>query len=212
VLWDELVSEWGLSAEERGAIDRQQGQRCVSCGCSLRASVLARGIACALGETGPLRGLHRPGLRVLEVNGAAQLSEHLARLGRTTRAEYPSVDLQSLPYADGSFDMVVHSDTLEHVPDAASGLRECRRVLAPGGVLAMTVPIVPDRATRTRVGLPESFHGSRETRDAGMRVWWEFGADAWVMVARAGFGRIELVTQAFPAAVAVVARAVDSAC
>ena len=41
----------------------------------------------------------------------------------------------ALPFADGSFDVVACTDVLVHVPDAALALRECARVLAPGGTL-----------------------------------------------------------------------------
>jgi ubiquinone/menaquinone biosynthesis C-methylase UbiE len=41
----------------------------------------------------------------------------------------PSEDLCALSYADASFDLVVTSDTLEHVPDVDAALREIPRVL-----------------------------------------------------------------------------------
>jgi ubiquinone/menaquinone biosynthesis C-methylase UbiE len=44
---------------------------------------------------------------------------------------------ESLPLADGSFDVVVSSLGLQFVPDKASALREMRRVLAPDGRLAI---------------------------------------------------------------------------
>jgi predicted SAM-dependent methyltransferase len=52
-------------------------------------------------------------------------------------------DLQSrLPFEEASFAAVYHSHVLEHIPksQAAAFLRECRRVLAPGGVLRVVVP------------------------------------------------------------------------
>jgi len=38
-----------------------------------------------------------------------------------------------LPFGDGSFDLVLSHAVIEHVADAARYLRECWRVLAPGG-------------------------------------------------------------------------------
>lgn len=45
-----------------------------------------------------------------------------------------------LPFADGSFDRVIASEVLEHVPDDLAVMAELRRVLVPGGRLAATVP------------------------------------------------------------------------
>jgi SAM-dependent methyltransferase len=45
-----------------------------------------------------------------------------------------------LPFPDGSFDLVLCAETLEHVVDTESFLTEARRVLAPGGEIAVTTP------------------------------------------------------------------------
>ena len=45
-----------------------------------------------------------------------------------------------LPFADGQFDLVVCTETLEHVRDVQLLLSEARRVLEPGGRLAITTP------------------------------------------------------------------------
>ncbi|MGI9616191.1 MAG: methyltransferase domain-containing protein [Acidimicrobiales bacterium] len=45
-----------------------------------------------------------------------------------------------LPFADGSFDRIIASEVLEHVPDDLAVMAELHRVLAPGGRLAATVP------------------------------------------------------------------------
>lgn len=46
----------------------------------------------------------------------------------------------SLPFPDNSFDKVVCAEVLEHIPEYTSFLREIRRVLKPGGLLAVSVP------------------------------------------------------------------------
>ena len=51
-----------------------------------------------------------------------------------TAVSYRLVDIQCIPYADHSFDMVIANMMLYHVPDLNKALSEVRRVLAPGGV------------------------------------------------------------------------------
>lgn len=45
-----------------------------------------------------------------------------------------------LPLADSSFDLVLCAETIEHVRDVQLLLSEARRVLRPGGTLALTTP------------------------------------------------------------------------
>jgi SAM-dependent methyltransferase len=49
-------------------------------------------------------------------------------------------DALSLPFADGTFDKVITSEVLEHIPNDRGAMAEITRVLKPGGVLAATVP------------------------------------------------------------------------
>ncbi len=52
----------------------------------------------------------------------------------------------TLPFADGSFDRIIASEVLEHVPDDLGVMAELFRVLAPGGRMAATVPAaVPEQ-------------------------------------------------------------------
>jgi SAM-dependent methyltransferase len=66
----------------------------------------------------------------------------LARAGRrlpgATLAElHPDAPL---PFADGEFDLVLCAETIEHVRDVQLLLSEARRVLRPGGRIAVTTP------------------------------------------------------------------------
>jgi SAM-dependent methyltransferase len=61
----------------------------------------------------------------------------------TARARGLDVRLGSLEaqaYPDGAFDAVTLNHVVEHLPDAAATLRECRRVLRPGGMLVVATP------------------------------------------------------------------------
>ena len=69
------------------------------------------------------------------------------------RARLPEADLvllepdQPLPFDDNSFDLVTCIETIEHIRDVQLTFSEIRRVLRPGGRLAITTP----RAARWRV-------------------------------------------------------------
>ena len=70
--------------------------------------------------------------------GAAMISEDQAPLGATlncTRA-----DACALPFEDASFERIIASEVMEHIPDDEAAMRELHRVLKPNGILAVTVP------------------------------------------------------------------------
>lgn len=46
----------------------------------------------------------------------------------------------SLPFADSSFDHVIASEVLEHIPDDTDAMAEISRITKPGGTITITVP------------------------------------------------------------------------
>ncbi len=93
-------------------------------------------------------------------------------------------DITRPTYGDAAFDLVLSSDTLEHVPDFPVALRDTRRVLRPGHHHLFTVPIVASRPTTqacASIGpegelvhqLPPLYHG----RGAGIYRYVPVGAD-----------------------------------
>ena len=74
---------------------------------------------------------------------AADVSEEALRraAGRLPEARFVELDPDApLPLDDSAFDTVLCAETIEHVRDVQLLLSEARRVLIPGGVLAVTTP------------------------------------------------------------------------
>ncbi len=136
-------------------------------------------------------------------------SEYLGpqyRSGETVRGVRHE-DVQQMSFADGSFDLIVSNDVLEHVPEPRRALAECARVLRPGAQLLMTIPFHDGspasvaracvEAGRVRPLLPEIYHGN-PISDRGSLVFTDFGWDVIEMIRSAGFedGRVELYASA----------------
>ena len=188
VIDDSLASAWELSGRERRWLDQREGHRCRDCAMSKRVRMLLWTI----------RRRCRPGseLRILHLNQTNALGPALEGLGSVTETLYRSdqplgsriggcfnEDMSRLSFEDNRFDLAVHSETLEHLPDYRRALDEVRRVLQPGGIQVYTVPLLFSRATRQRMTLDESgrlvsqlspsFHGCNRE----FPVIWEFGGD-----------------------------------
>jgi SAM-dependent methyltransferase len=210
VLTQSLIDEWQLSRTEADYTDIQQGLGCGACSANLRSMVLAAAICEQFANTGTLQqwAISPSGqsATLLEINEAGSLTPHLSIVPGHRMACYPDVDMHALPFEDDSFDVVVHSDTLEHVSNPVHALGECRRVLRPGGFLAFTVPVIVGRLSRSRLGLPPSFHGDPAQRRPDFLVHTEFGADMWTFVIEAGFQSATLHTRLYPAAIALTAQ------
>ena len=99
--------------------------------------------------THPIALARRYGCRVLGVDlvpawlpkGVAEV----ASAGLGAQVALVQGDLEALPIADGTCDLVWRRDVLSCVGDAARMLRECARVLRPGGGMVLYAVFTTDR-------------------------------------------------------------------
>jgi SAM-dependent methyltransferase len=82
-------------------------------------------------------------------SAVAHAERRIAPLGGTAIV----ADIQQIPFADASFDLVVSQETLEHVPRPEAGLAELVRVTRPGGRLIITGPNYLSLMGLYRIGL-----------------------------------------------------------
>jgi SAM-dependent methyltransferase len=213
-----LQELWGLSERLAEALARKESSECSFCGAKLRARRLATVLLQIYPVGDPLTSARslaewtwspRIGrLRIAEINKIEGLHDQLVHLTDFVASDYQpgaalgamvngvrSEDLTRLTFPDNRFELVLTSETLEHVPDLAAALGEIRRVLARGGRHVFTVPLlpgVPRTFTRT-VPKPDGTLDHRAPLichpggDVGYPVFTEFGADFPEILRKAGF-------------------------
>ena len=92
-------------------------------------------VGCGTGAFAERMTTDNPGSTVIATDQSGRFVELTAARGVDARL----ADVQDLPFADDSFDLVAAMWMLYHVPDLHRGLAEVRRVLRPGGrFLAVT--------------------------------------------------------------------------
>ncbi len=210
VLWPRLIEQWQLDPDEAMYMDRQQGYLCGNCKSNLRSMTLASAVLAHFCENGPfkdfcIRSKAAKHMRILEINEAGNLHPFLKNFKHHFLASYPQVDMQDLPFSDECWDIIIHSDVLEHVPNPAKALKECYRVLKPNGVMFFTIPVVYGRVTRRRdLHEPPSYHGASGSESPDLYVYSEYGADFWVELLKAGFLTVSIHQLSGPESVAAI--------
>ncbi len=96
-------------------------------------------VGCGCGEFG--RSLKAQGVR--EVHGI-EIVEHAYEEARRVldSALLGNIETMDLPFAEGYFDCITFADVLEHLVHPVEALRKAARVLAPDGIILMSIPNV----------------------------------------------------------------------
>lgn len=208
VINDRLAKEWSIGPELVKAFSQRESMHCSNCRCSARSRAHAKAILLALGSPSPsLREAIAAGefneekIKIAEINACGDLHQTLKEIKGLAYSEYgpraidniQDEDLQALTYPDDSFDVVLTSDTFEHIPDYPKAFSEIYRVLRPSGKHIFTVPVIFSRPTRRRVELrgddvvnimEASYHGAGEEDNL---VCTEFGVGILDDLRQAGF-------------------------
>lgn len=159
--------------------------RCPSCRCASRTRVLWRYLQ---------RSVQTPHeLRVLHFAPERPLREKLRRWGAAsyTTCDLNSsdvdqrVDIQQMHFPSESFDLVLCSHVLEHVPDHLAAMRELRRVCSARGRVLIQVPL--DRAAATREDLTEMPISERKRLFGEIDHLRYYGSDFADLLTGAGF-------------------------
>ena len=129
-----------------------------------------------------------------------QMEKAFAKFGARDRVRFYRGDAERLPFADGAFDAVWSSGSIEYWPNPVDALAEFRRVVKPGGRVLVVGPDSPDTPVFQRLA------------DAMMLFYDE--QEAQQMFELAGFVDIEHHIQqnapGTPRAITTIARAPDA--
>jgi len=108
-----------------------EARRVLDVGCG--TGYLLRLLAVRLPDAGDLAG----------IDAAPSMIATATDAGHDERIRLAVGVAEALPYPDGSFDLVVSTTSFDHWADQLAGLRQCARVLVPGGRLVLVDQLSP---------------------------------------------------------------------
>jgi ubiquinone/menaquinone biosynthesis C-methylase UbiE len=144
--WDSQAASWFRQRESLFADSRPIHEWMVD-HLGIRPGMRVLEIAAGPGDTGFLAAKRLEGGRLLSTDLSPFMVESARKRGEElgiTNADYRLLDAQAMDLPDASFDGVLCRWGFMLMPDPLASLRECRRVLAPGGRLVFAVFTGPE--------------------------------------------------------------------
>ena len=113
--------------------------------------------------------------------------------------------MQGMSFPDSSIDVIIHSDTLEHVPDSKPALKESLARSETGRPFVLYCANRYWALNPNTARFASSYHGKPGANRDDCIVQTEYGADFWCEIFEAGFREVSLTSLVFPASVAIPA-------
>lgn len=120
--------DWSSDLIDAGNVGPKKQVLDVACG----TGIIARKAVSLVGPDGRIAGV--------DFNeGMLRVARRCAEQEGATAIEWYQSDVTCMPFSSGEFDTVLCQQGLQFFPDRTVALREMKRVLAPGGTLALSV-------------------------------------------------------------------------
>ena len=136
-LWNEHISRYAFAAR----LARRKRVLDVGCGAGYGSAELAN-------TAGSVTGID------IGADAIAYATENYSR----ANLHFQEGGAAALPFTDGSFDLVVAFEVIEHLSDWEQLITEARRVLSPGGQFVVSTPNKAYYAESRRLTGPNPFH------------------------------------------------------
>ena len=132
--------------------------------------------------------------KISQISGEYISSHYFPESPKSNHKNRRNENVESLSFAESSFDIVISQDVFEHVENPLKAFSEVSRVLRNEGSHIFTVPWIEDTKTKARVKVvngqyeyvdPPQFHGD-PFREEGALVITDFGQDLTELIFQNG--------------------------
>jgi SAM-dependent methyltransferase len=139
-LFDAKAATWSAKYAPGGRLTGRLAQLATVIEEQTRAGTRVLDLGCGTGDLALC--LSAANRQVTGCDISIEMLDHAARADEAQAVEWTRLDpsWHTLPFQDGAFGAIVASSILEYLDDPVTVLRECARVLLPGGMLMCTVP------------------------------------------------------------------------